>query len=314
MSYTLSPFDPILHLAAAHRLWQHVMDDRWSITAPDFESILMAAFEAGDHQVAHVEGQLVGLAASQIRSVPGDSVLRGEVMAIVVSPEHRRHGIGREMLAGCVERLRSKGCGVVQLGGGGRTYFWPGVPTSLEGAWDFFAACGWHEEERSFDLLGELSECTTPALVTERLGDVGVVVGAARAEDHAGLRRLLETHFPAWAGSYVERMATSSAEDIVVARSPDGDVIGMSCAEMPPDSCRWERLKANTGSVGALGVHPDWREKGVGLAIAAKVTERLRERGVQRCFVGWTWLVDWYGGLGYAVWEEYVMSREERIL
>jgi hypothetical protein len=50
------------------------------------------------------------------------------------------------------------------------------------------------------------------------------------------------------------------------------------------------------------------RENGIGLAIAARVTELLRERGAARSYVGWTWLVDWYGRLGYKVWQEYVMS------
>ena len=109
----------------------------------------------------------------------------------------------------------------------------------------------------------------------------------------------------------MERMATPSARDIVVARSPKEEVIGMSCAKMPPECCHWKGLKADTGSVGTLGVRLDWREKGVGLAIAAKVSETLQARGVKRCFVGWTWLADWYGALGYSVWEEYVMSRKE---
>lgn len=51
-----------------------------------------------------------------------------------------------------------------------------------------------------------------------------------------------------------------------------------------------------------------WRGRGVGLALAALVTECLREEGVARSYVGWTWLVDWYGRLGYRVWRTYAMS------
>jgi len=50
------------------------------------------------------------------------------------------------------------------------------------------------------------------------------------------------------------------------------------------------------------------REKGIGLALAARVTELLQQRGLGMSYVGWTWLVDWYGRLGYRVWREYVMS------
>jgi beta-N-acetylhexosaminidase len=311
MSYLMSPFDPILHLAAAHRLWQRTLGERWSTTAPDFESVLMGAFEPGDHLVALVDGQVVGLAATQTRSVAGEPDPRGEVMAVLVDPDDRRKGIGRSLLACGLDRLGARGCQNAQIGGGDHSYFWPGVPTSITGAWRFFSSCGWVEEERSFDLLGDLGGYHTPISVTDRVSETQATVAVATEADHAGLRELLEEHFPAWLESYVERMATPSARDIVVARSPTGEVIGMSCAEMPPECCHWKGLKADTGSVGALGVRPDWREKGVGLAIAAKVSETLQTRGVKRCFVGWTWLVDWYGALGYSVWEEYVMSQKE---
>jgi predicted N-acetyltransferase YhbS len=51
------------------------------------------------------------------------------------------------------------------------------------------------------------------------------------------------------------------------------------------------------------------REQGIGLALAARATEIVRERGLARSYVGWTWLVDWYGKLGYRVWQEYIMAR-----
>jgi len=67
-------------------------------------------------------------------------------------------------------------------------------------------------------------------------------------------------------------------------------------------------LGQNVGELGPLGVLEAVRENGIGLALAARVTELLRERGASVRYVGWTWLVDWYGRLGYQVWREYVMS------
>lgn len=52
----------------------------------------------------------------------------------------------------------------------------------------------------------------------------------------------------------------------------------------------------------------DRQGNGIGLALAARVTERLQSRGIATSYVGYTWLVDWYGRLGYRVWQEYRMS------
>lgn len=59
-----------------------------------------------------------------------------------------------------------------------------------------------------------------------------------------------------------------------------------------------------------LGVAEPQRGQGIGLALAACVTATLWERGVETSSVGWTWLVDWYGKLGYRLWREYWMSRK----
>lgn len=65
---------------------------------------------------------------------------------------------------------------------------------------------------------------------------------------------------------------------------------------------------ARRGRLGPLGVAASVRENGIGLAIAARVTELLRDRGAAKSYVGWTWLVDWFGRLEYKIRQEYVMS------
>ena len=59
---------------------------------------------------------------------------------------------------------------------------------------------------------------------------------------------------------------------------------------------------------GLSGVAEEAREQGIGLALAARVTERIRVRELTTSFVGYAWLVDWYGRLGYRVWCEHWMS------
>ena len=88
----------------------------------------------------------------------------------------------------------------------------------------------------------------------------------------------------------------------------------MSLVLMPrsyrqPDGFIWQELLGpKTGGIGTLGVREDARGRGIGLALAARTTEILRDRGLGSSYVGWTWLVDWYGKLGYRVWRKYAMS------
>ena len=311
MTIEILAFQPDTQMTHIHDLWHRSLPGRWRVELPELKSVMMAAYASGDHFVALSGDTLVGFAATQTRSVAGESHPRGELMTLFVDPDYRRQGVGRTLLARSLDRLASRGVERVQLGGGGQTYFWPGVPTSNGGAWAFFQSCGWGEAERSYDLVGVLPEYETPNLVSDRIHQIGIAVEMAGPNDGEGLKELVRTHFPAWAEGYVERVDGGTVEDVVVARTGEGVVIGMSSANMPSDQkpgCPWADLKEDTGVIGALGVHPDWREKGIGLALAAKVSENLRDRGANRCFVGWTWLVEWYGRLGYDVWEEYVMS------
>jgi predicted N-acetyltransferase YhbS len=71
----------------------------------------------------------------------------------------------------------------------------------------------------------------------------------------------------------------------------------------------WTQLLGeNTGGIGPLGVAESLRGNGIGLALAARVTELLHQRGMETSYIGYTWLLDWYGKLGYRLWRDYTMS------
>jgi len=182
------------------------------------------------------------------------------LVLVRVDRSHWREGIGRSLLEQGLKSLRQRGVRKEQLGGGGPAYFWPGVPTNLPEAWSFFSSCGWREQERSFDLIGDLEEYTSLPVVYQRI------------------------------------------------RMPEVVILGSSCIVVPQEG-RWEVLTGpGTAELGPLGVAEPYRENGIGLAIAARVTERMQTRGLRKGFIGWTWLVDWYGRLGYRVFQEYIMS------
>ena len=73
----------------------------------------------------------------------------------------------------------------------------------------------------------------------------------------------------------------------------------------------WERcFFGPIGGLGCLGVRESERGAGIGRALAAEGTRRLREAGCAVSYLGWTWLEDWYGALGYRVWRRFAMMEK----
>ena len=212
-----------------------------------------------------------------------------------------------------ISSLKQRGVTQIQIGRGPH-YFWQGVPANLPDAWAFFQACGWQEVERSFDLIQELADYATPPEVYERLNPT-ITISQAIPDDTAGILSFEEQHFPQWLRFFQLVLDHQAYADVVVAREVNQGIAGTALVIDPRspgwnDDIRWlSLLGESTGSIGTLGVAELLREQGIGLALAARATEIAGERGLKRSYLGWTWLVDWYGKLGYRVWREYIMTR-----
>lgn len=312
----IRPYDPQRDEDEVYGLWQRTLEYLWPITRPTFHYITVAneAYQAKDHFVAEVNGTFVGFVGTQTRISPGTLEPHGELMVIMVDSAYQRKGIGRTLLDQALVSLKERSVVAVQLGAGGLCYFWAGVPTNLPGAWSFFEKCGWSEKERSFDLARKLDNYVTPLGGYERVRLPSITIAAAEPEDISAVLAFEAQHFAKWLRYFQMVVEHNDYADIVLARDSRGEIIGTSFVIDPRAAWRqgdivWkELLGANIGGVGPLGVVEDKRENGIGLALAARVTELLRARGIAASYIGYTWLVDWYGKLGYKIWREYIMS------
>lgn len=311
MDATIRAYDPIADEQGAYALWQAAVGRQWPLSRATFRATIMdnPVYRAGDHLVAIQQDRVVGFAATQVALVPGEADSRGSLLAVLVAPERRRQGLGRALHDRALAHLARRGATQVQLGGGGFSYFWQGVPANLPEGWAFFAACGWQDQETSYDLLLDLHGYATPPWVHERARQAGVEIRCAEATETEEILAFEERHFPRWRQFFALPVASGEVADIVVARDHAGALAGT--ALVSDDRSRWERpfvwselYGARTGGVGTLGVAEAYRERGIGLALAATATELLAQRGVARSYIGWTWLVDWYGKLGYRVCQE----------
>jgi beta-N-acetylhexosaminidase len=298
---------------SVHALWLRAFGPTWPISRQGLRRVLNArgAFRSGDHLVVVAGGAVVGFVATQYRTPAEGAPADGSILAVAVDPAYRRQGIGYALVETAVESLRARGAQRVHLGSGGVSYFWPGVPDDPPESWAFFARTGWEETEISHDLLLPLAGYAPPPAVLDRARAQAVDVGPAGAADAAEVLAFERRHFPSWVAGYERALAAAPAD--VVARGAGGQILGAALAAGPRPAGRspllWTGiLGPDTGSIGAVGVAPEARGRGTGLALAAVASGVARARGAARCLAGWTWLTDWYGQLGYRPWRRYRMS------
>ena len=305
-------YEPEDDALQVYTLWQHTLSHLWPLPYDIFHAVTIAnpAYRQGDHFVAVSGSEIVGWVATQVqRRVPSPE---GHLQLLLVAPAYQRRGVGRMLHAHALSSLKQRGAAQIQLGGG-FSYLWQGVPASLPDAWPFFQACGWKEVERSFDLVRELEGYATPSGIYERLRPT-IAILQATSDDAPAILSFEEHHFPEWLLYYQQVVQHQGYADVVVAKEAHQRIVGTALVVDPHapgwnNDIRWlSLLGTNTGGIGTLGVAESLREQGIGLALAARVTEIVRERGLERSYIGWTWLVDWYGKLGYKVWQEYIMS------
>lgn len=63
--------------------------------------------------------------------------------------------------------------------------------------------------------------------------------------------------------------------------------------------------KEKTGLISAVGIDPNVRSKGVGLAMVVKAMESLKARGMEGIFIDSTWLRGFYEKAGFETYWEY---------
>jgi beta-N-acetylhexosaminidase len=303
----LRPYDALSDGAEVYELWDTTMGASWTLLETEFHRVVAD----GEHYVCLKNGAVAGFVAT---AVSRTSEGKGSVQLLLVAKEHRRRGIGQSLLRVATDSLRGHGVRTVQLGSGGDNYFWPGVPVDLPEAIAFFQAHGWKYYERSFDLAMKLDSYSSPPAIFDRMALINVQLRQSTSSEAADVVEFEAIHHPGWLTYFERAIRYGAFQDILIARNQTGTIIGTVLvsdknSEWEENGILWQRQLGNdAGAIGCLGVREDARSQGIGLALSARATEILKARGVRTSYLGWTWLVDWYGQLGYRIWKEYEMS------
>ena len=275
-------------------------------------------YRGDDHLVAVADERIVGFVGTQMdRSARRRAERSGGISVVLVHPERQRRGIGTRLHEAALGHLRQAGRGRAASRRRRCAYrFWPGIPTDLPGAYPFFASCGWplDPEQRSCDLVRDLSDFQMPAAMSARLAQEQVTIRPAREDEVADVLAFEAEHFPGWAGAFVYTAELGDFQNMLIAIDQRKSIVGTLMLHTPASrwlgaNITWKTLLGdNLGGISAVGVAASERGRGIGIGMVAVGSEVLRDRGIGNCHIDWTRIVDFYGKLGYTVWREYWMS------
>lgn len=284
------------------------MGSRWPIS----QSALLKALGISQQNDMRIslgfwqDTRLLGIAVAEITGKSSAALT-----LLAVDPTNHRRGIATRLIGDLSTLIRDRGIVSISLGAGASKLLWHGVPTSLPDACRFFQTVGFVFDETSYDLIQDISEFEFPPeiLTAQNAGQFEIEILNPKMGSQMLLFEL--EHFPNWHRYFEQAVNGKRHADILLARRGE-EILGNVLLSVAPDcpGGHWaEFLGPGLGAFGILGVAPNHREQGVGLALAAHATRTLRDRGIRNCFLHWTWLREWYGKLGYKVWQDYQMGK-----
>lgn len=228
----------------------------------------------------------------------GFSAVSGnKIRLICVDPDHRGKGIGSDLLDQSEKYIISSGFDKAILGGTDSNLFIGAV--TPEEQWNdmhctyfekrgYTASNGCMEMEMS---LSDFSESNTP----EYPSDVtfGYCPDSRRSELWGSVRKVDE-----------EWLQYFKTESPVFIAERNGQIVGFCVVDVNADTII-SSGNVNVGMIGCVGVIPEARRNGIGLAMVAKAMSDVKKRGCGKVFIHYTHLDWWYGRLGFRTFLRY---------
>jgi GNAT superfamily N-acetyltransferase len=227
-----------------------------------------------------------GVVATVAGTTAAGTADRGFVRLLVVAPDQRGHGLGRELLRIAEDDVRARGLGSITTGADAPHYLWPGVESSEVALLCLLERAKYARTETNFNMDVDL------AALPPDPGGWSVATAAERAE----LEAWAERHWGFWTAEMVRAL---DRDTLVLARDADG--IAAVCAyDVNRD-----------GWIGPVAVRPDLMGRGVGVAPLLGALHRLRATGRTRAEVGWVGPIVPYARVGATVGRVFFVHRKE---
>lgn len=312
MSVTIVSYDKERYGDAIFRLWQTTIGQLWPLDTFRLQQILA---EGGTHFVAlegDEHGHVVGFVATHVQEQTG------HISLLLVAPDRQRQGIGTLLNDTAFAHFHQLGATSVQLGGGPSRFF-PGVPENLPDAVPFFHSQGWSFDGETYhvvyDLTQDLRGYVTLPSVLERVKQQQIYFETIADGQADELLAFEAREFPNWLDAFQRVISLDDYDDVLVGRDATGQIVASLIMYTPQSSKErhdvlWQAIFGERlGAIGCVGVAEQAQGKGIGLALVARATELLIERGIEHCSIDWVVLTNFYAKLGYQVWRGYDMCQ-----
>ncbi len=226
------------------------------------------------------------------------------ILALCVLPQYRNKGIGTKLLHKAENQIKKQGYKHIVLGLSNKTYLCQGIPYNNDyNPCDFFKKHGYSASWSSIDMVLPLDEFSLEKIQIPSAPD-SVIFRYAQKEDHESLQASVAKVDPSWCRYF------DISKDPIYLAVEDGQIVGFVILVLDdlPFSINFN---GRVGGLGCLGVIPEKRARGVGLQLAARATHELKQKGYHYSYLGYTWLEDWYGSLGYKTYARFWMGEKK---
>ena len=292
-------------------LWRLALGGRWRIERTPLMELLTAR-EGG--AVREVIVAVIGKQQVGMICVEADPESReGYIVALAVLPLVQRRGIGKGLVQMALKIFQQYGVERVTLGQGSPR-IWPGIPQVEHGAFSFFEKLGWNFGDVVYDMFVDLRSYNTPAAVETKANEAGVRYTTANRNLLDDVLAFQRRECPQWLASTRYVAELGDMNDILVALSPNDDVIGslILYSQRSHPSRRdiiWqEEFGLDLTAISAISISGAIRGPVIRMGLVARATELLKWQGAAFCFVGWVPDPVFLEHLGYKVWHAYTMS------
>ncbi|MEV6374705.1 GNAT family N-acetyltransferase [Micromonospora musae] len=237
-------------------------------------------FALGAYRGSELVGALIGSMAAADQRL-------GHVDLVAVTPEHRRRGVARALLAEAERRLAGLGAAEVLLAGNPPFYAWPGIDVRYTPAVCAASALGYQQDRTAWNMTADLSYDDSPALrstaaAERRLAGAGVTVREAGPGDLPALAELAEGTFGgSWAAELAGSVGRPGAGCHLAER--DGAVIAFAAYGSSRPS--W---------FGPMGTAPAAEGSGIGGVLLRRCLRDQRAAGHDSAQIGWVGPVPFY--------------------
>lgn len=238
--------------------------------------------------VAYIDDKCAGLLLNEEGN-------KNAIWLLHVPLQLRREGIGSVLFNTALSHVKG-----TWSAGQGKGYWWQGVPV---GSCDeFLEKRGFTWSWTSIDMMLQLEEWNDIRATSECVRQI--------TKNEAGqLLDMLkgEPDLSKWIPFYQAMVQNNQYEQIFAAYM-ENEIVGCAMV-LYEDEIRWHmNFQGKTGGIGCLGVMGKYREKGIGASLAAAVTSELKRQSFENSYIGYTWLEDWYGKLGYRTIYKFKMG------